>query len=189
MTSSVRDIAISLRDIKTFFREPEVDPFEGESIDLSGIEQIMDAMKAEQGWRRMDFRVTVSLPAKCGHADYIDQLPQALQLYCDRHILYDRRRIREIFNEGRRALRVGIVFLLVCVGLSALFDSFLGHETVLGSTLSEGLMIAGWVGLWHPCELLLYSWWPHRQDIRLYKKIRTMEIVVRRDAEKPARPA
>ncbi|WP_334176371.1 hypothetical protein [Pseudoxanthobacter sp.] len=178
MTSAVRTIPLRLNDIKTFFREPEIDPFEGESIDLSGIEQIMAAMKVESNWRRMTFRATISLPAGRGEEGYVRQLPQAIQTYCDRHILYEKRCIREIFLEGRRALRVGIVFLLVCVGLSALFEALFSSETLLGSTLSEGLMIAGWVGLWHPCELLLYSWWPHRQEVRLHEKIRAMEIAV-----------
>ena len=31
--------------------------------------------------------------------------------------------------------------------------------------LRESLVLAGWVGLWHPMELFLYAWWPDRERI------------------------
>ncbi len=48
--------------------------------------------------------------------------------------------------------------------------------------LGEGFLIAGWVSLWHPIEVLLYEWWPLSRENRIYESIMKMEIVVRAKA-------
>jgi hypothetical protein len=46
--------------------------------------------------------------------------------------------------------------------------------------LQEGLLIIGWVALWHPLEIFLYSWWPILGRQRLCRKIAMIPVEVRR---------
>jgi hypothetical protein len=45
-------------------------------------------------------------------------------------------------------------------------------------TFREGFTIIGWVGLWHPVEMVLYDWIPIVRANAIYKFIITMEINV-----------
>ena len=45
----------------------------------------------------------------------------------------------------------------------------------------EGFLIAGWVSLWHPVEILLYEWWPISRRIRIYESSMHMDIVFKEE--------
>ncbi|MFG1463885.1 hypothetical protein V5F77_13405, partial [Xanthobacter sp. DSM 24535] len=119
------------------------------------------------------------LPEGTNEHELVRQLPLAVSAYCTSQIQYCRRKMLEVRLEGRCALRVGAIFLVICLALSTGLDKWLGSDSLLGYLFGEGLLIAGWVGLWHPLELLLYSWWPYSSDIKLYEKIKGMEMSVR----------
>jgi hypothetical protein len=80
-----------------------------------------------------------------------------------------------------KALQVGVLFLGVCLLVSTAAENadFLAES--LRRLLSEGFLIAGWVSMWRPAELMLYEWWPQWRRIHLYQNIRDMDIVIRPD--------
>lgn len=176
MSGTANEIHLHLSDVKNFFQIPEIDPFEGDDLDISGIDQLMDALKAQGDWKRKSLRAVVHLPAADAEDPRIGNMTKYLERYCDKQIQYNRRKIAELRLEGRHALRVGLLFLFVCLALSAATEKLVGSDLLVGQVLVEGFIIAGWVGLWHPLEVLLYAWWPNAQDIRLYEKIRSMRL-------------
>lgn len=175
-SATTNEIHLHLSDVKTFFQEPELDPFVGEDLDMSGIDQLMDALKAQSDWKKHTLSAVLHLPPAARADPHVGEMPRALARYCDKQIQYSRRKITELRLEGRHALRMGALFLALCFGLSALTEKLLGSESLFGQVLVEGFIIAGWVGLWHPLELLLYAWWPYAQDIKLYEKIKAMRL-------------
>lgn len=176
MDATTNEIHLHLYDIKNFFQVPEIDPFMGEDFDDSGIDQLMDALKAQTDWRRRELLAVVHLPPAAVDDPRLKEMPRYIRHYCDNQILYCRRKIAQGRIDGRHALRMGIFFLFACVAASALSEKFIGSETVVGQVLVEGFVIAGWVGLWHPLDLLLYAWWPYSHDIKLYEKIKSMRL-------------
>ena len=48
----------------------------------------------------------------------------------------------------------------------------------LGTLLSNGLVIVGWVSLWHPIEIFLYEWWPDFRENQLYTHVMNMQIIL-----------
>lgn len=185
MAADVYRIDLYLSDIRNFFQVPEVDPFAGDDIDLSGIDQLMDALKARPDWRRHAISAVVHLPVAAAGDPRAAALPAALDRFCRIQIEYCRRKISEQRLDGRHAMRMGALFLVLCMALSGVFEQLLGDQGFAGRVLVEGLIIAGWVGLWHPLDLLLYSWWPHARDIKLYEKIKVMPIEVAFDRQAP----
>ncbi|MFG1294762.1 hypothetical protein [Xanthobacter variabilis] len=176
MSGTTNEIHLHLSDVKNFFQVPEIDPFAGDDLDVSGIDQLMDALKAQSGWKRKSLHAIVHLPSDAAGDSRLANMPKYIERYCDKQIQYNRRKIAELRLEGRHALRMGALFLFVCLALSAGTEALIGSESLVGQVLVEGFIIAGWVGLWHPLELLLYAWWPNAQDIRLYEKIKSMRL-------------
>ena len=81
-------------------------------------------------------------------------------------------------KQGFQSLRKGLVFLAIMMVLSTVFNLIPWMPLWAKGLFGEGFLIAGWVGLWHPTELLLYEWLPHRRDILLYQRIREMPVTV-----------
>lgn len=179
MSILVTDVALTLRDLRDLFREPELDPFAGEDTDESGIDRLLDILKADDRWRRSEFRLTLSIPEAEITPDVELKIRRAMGRYCDGQIQYNRRKLTQVRTEGRRSLRIGGLFLAACLGLAALAETLFRDEGLLGTLVVEGLFIAGWVGLWQPVDLLLYAWWPYADEIKLHEKIRRMELIVK----------
>jgi hypothetical protein len=71
---------------------------------------------------------------------------------------------------------VGVVFLVVCMGLRALWRGVASGEWA--RIVDEGVLILGWVAMWKPLELLLYDWWPQLRRKRTYDNLARMRVEV-----------
>ena len=49
----------------------------------------------------------------------------------------------------------------------------------LGPFLEEGFVIAGWVVMWRPVEVLLYDWIPFRHERQLLTKLLAAPVDIR----------
>lgn len=171
-------IHIQLLDIRNFFVKPEIDFFDGEAFSLSGIEQIIYIFRSHRKWRKKEIHATVAVPRGVAHTDLVERVPGALSKYCDKHINHAQRRLQETLANGRRALAIGVVFLAFCIAISMIAETVFGGDALFGRLMMEGPVIAGWVGFWRPIELLLFEWWPDYQEIKLYKKLRSMKLEI-----------
>jgi hypothetical protein len=142
------------------------------------MEQLLDTMKARPRLAARITRIVIHLPASAETEGLLAKTRAAIATYCNSQIRLLQQKKREVHLQARRALPIGFVFWSVCFALSLISETLLGSETVIGRVFSEGFIIAGWVGLWHPAELLLYEWRPYARDIRLYEQIRTMDVVI-----------
>ena len=88
-----------------------------------------------------------------------------------------RRELRELMRRGRTSLLIGLVFLTLCVVMADVFAGMLRGQR-LADVLREGLTVAGWVAMWRPMEIFLYSWWPLAGDRRLYDRLSEMRVTV-----------
>ena len=98
--------------------------------------------------------------------------------------VYLKERIRKRRAEERAALRSvlgscfwGFIFMLGCQIVRWLAN-FPQYPTI-SSTLSEGLLVLGWVALWNPYDRLLFSWWPAVKQLRLVERIAQASFVFR----------
>lgn len=175
---SDHDAALYLTDVHHFFEAPTLDPFAGDSIDESGIDQLMDTMKARpRGAPRIE-RIVLHLPAEAITPGLTPRLKAAILTYCNVQSRLSRQKVRETRIEGRRALWIGFLAWGICLLLSTLSEQVFSRYSLEGRLFGEGFLIAGWVSLWRPAELLLYDWWPFSRDIRLYVRIRAMDVVI-----------
>jgi len=87
--------------------------------------------------------------------------------------LQDLRR-RRIMREGRLSLAIGLVLLVLCLGAAAVLP--VTRLGTAGLILRESLIIAGWVVMWHPLEVLLYGIWPVVRERRLLDRLAAADV-------------
>jgi hypothetical protein len=174
--SSYHDITLQLSNIKHLFKEPEFDPFICEDNVSSGIDQIISEIKPQS--LKPKVRTTILLPANQISENLEQSVTQAVQRYCRAKIEQITSDLSLLRGRGIRALQRGLVFLAVCLLLSTLFDGLESVPGLLRRLLSEGFLIAGWVSLWYPIELLLYEWGPYWREKQIYRRIEQMELEI-----------
>jgi hypothetical protein len=167
---------LRLADINHLFHQPEADPFAGAYDELSGMQQILEELEIIQSERPL--RATIVLPRSQVN-DHTAQLCQAaITRYCDARIRVVHKEVISLRKQGFASLRKGLVFLAIMMILSTVFNLTPWMPEWAKGLFGEGFLIAGWVGLWHPTELLLYEWLPHRRDKVQYQRIRAMPVTV-----------
>ena len=168
------DIILHLDNLAQFFAVPEPDPFDPQARFATGLEQIISELKPKGLMRKV--RTTIVLPADQIVPDAEARLREALTRYCLHHTRQNRQDLISLRWQGIKALQNGILFLGGCLLLSALFERADMLPDWLRRFGSEGFLIAGWVSLWHPIEILLYEWWPLSRQINIYRSIMRMDI-------------
>lgn len=174
--SSYCEITLKLSNIKHLFQEPEFDPFVAQLDSISGIEQIISQLKPTS--LKCQVRTTILIPANQVSENLEQSTIEALQCYCSVRIEQTNNDLVSLRGQGIRALQRGLLFLAVCLLLSTLCDGLDRIPGLIRRFLSEGCLIAGWVSLWHPIELLLYDWGPYRRQQKIYQLIKDMELKV-----------
>ena len=176
MTDSYYDFTLKLDNIKHLFKDPEFDLFVPQADFSSGIERIVNQLKPTPLTDKV--RTTISLPDHQLSENLEKLIVDALQHYCNNKIEKISNDIASLRGQGIRALQRGLLFLAVCLIISTLFDRIEYLPVLVHRFLNEGFLIAGWVGLWYPIELLLYEWSPLKRQKKIYRMIKDMEIKV-----------
>lgn len=168
-------VRVALSTPAEFFVAPEFDPLAGKLERRAGVDralQLLGDLKRDQRPKVLE----IVIPAAAATPTTLNELRSAITAYCRSEgeiAAHDSRETRHIgFWSLRRALPILAIFL----GLSSAATTFI--HGALGSLLSNALVIAGWVVLWRPAELLLYDWWPASHRKALLDHLASMEVRV-----------
>lgn len=174
--ASVYHLRLELPDLKQLFLPFDVDPFEGQFRSASGIDQISSELSALSIINRKQISTTIVLPVEDASPDLVERASRAIRGYCEARIVDLKEARLATRREGYKAAVLGVLFLIICLAGSATVDELESSSSLLRHFLGEGLLIVGWVGLWYPAEVLLYGWIPYTRDIRLYERIKAMQL-------------
>lgn len=167
-------LTLDLPDIDALF-EIETDPFKRHYRSQSGIEALLHDVTVGKTAEQL----TVQLKVSEQNTDGIEvSLDQAVRRYCDQEIALARKELHQIGVDGRASLLRGVAFLGLCFTLSSLFTEIDLHYSILNYIFTEGMSIAGWVALWNPFDMLLFSRSPYRRRIKALLKLRDARWVV-----------
>jgi hypothetical protein len=170
-------LTLNLERLEELLDPPHACPLQGRFEERSGVDRMMDALRADYSRRLEGIHARLIL----------DELPSAeTKVQVDRALrelsLYQDTRLGEqlvsVRREGLIALRMGLVFVVACVVASVAVDKMTFLPELLRTLFSGGIVIAGWVALWHPMELLLYERWPILRDRKLYRLIAEMRTTI-----------
>lgn len=169
----MHDVRLELRSMDELFTEPDFDPLAGRVEQLPGLERLANRLRPLP---LAPVKVCIVLPASERAPDLEQRCRLALRAVLDRRIEANRSDASSLRAEGRATLWRGLIFLALCL----LGSSLLGTTGVLPRYLEhyidEGLIIAGWVALWYPLDVLLYQRWPLGRERRLYENLRDMRL-------------
>lgn len=175
-SSNAREMHLILADIDHLFRPPEVDPMAGSHIAQSGIDAILHRLKREKLPKDCTMALTITAPASQATPAAAKILRETLSAHADARIDQQLDDLVLLNREIRQGLKVGGLFLAACLILAALVEQMAFMPDLLQFLVAESLIIAGWVGLWHPMELILYGWWPHRFRMDLLNHVKAADI-------------
>ncbi len=139
--------------------------------------QVADALLQEQAWHspwKSALQIQVTAPSSAASPPALSTDVQSLMRThwrAQRQLLDTQ--LRRHFRMAHRAAAVGFVFMALCMALRSLTGQFSG---VIAQTLTEGLMVIGWVGLWRPLEMYLYDWWDDLRRIRCLQRLEAAPV-------------
>lgn len=168
------ELVLALDTAEELFAAPEPNPLAGRFETESGMDRLVDVLTPSAA------RAPLTLELQITHADSTTtaQIPSALAGYVDHRVAELRQEKRRIERRGLTELVFGLLFLGVCLALSGAAASVPGGPAWLGLVIAEGLVIVGWIALWHPVDMLLFERWPLRREIILLQAIARAEVRV-----------
>jgi hypothetical protein len=173
------EITLRLDNLEQFFTVPDPNPFYPRAHFATGLETISAELKPKALIRKV--HTTIVLPPDQITPDGEVKLREALNRYCQHHLQQNRQDLISLRWQGVKALQNGLIFLGVCLLLSTWFENAEMLQDWLRRFAGEGFLIAGWVSLWHPIEILLYEWWPFSRQIHILESIMQMEIIFKEE--------
>ena len=169
-----RRIEIALREINQLFNTIDPSPFHEKDLDADAEEFIFDWVQEYPVKEPVLLVIHLSqLPAD---PHQLALAEQAVHHYFARRAQANQLEFRRLMKVGRQSLLVGLTFLALCL-VSSEWLLRQSPNAVL-RVVCEGLTIGGWVAMWRPMEIYLYSWWPLQRRGRLYTKMSRMKVRV-----------
>jgi len=163
-------IQVRIHELRQLFNTIDPSPFRERDIDPDCEEFIVAWARELPPDRpvRIEIRVDRERPAPALLAD----VAAAVRSHFAREASLQDLRRRRILREGRFALAIGLAALVLCIGGA----TFVPVAGTLSQILRESLVIAGWVVMWHPLEVLLYGLWPVARERRLLERLAAAEV-------------
>jgi hypothetical protein len=165
-------IQVRIHELRQLFNSIDPSPFRERDLDPDCEEFIVS-------WAREmapdhDLRVEIRIDREQPQPELAAEVPSAVRSHFSREASLQDLRRRRIVREGRLSLAIGLVALVLCVSFAALVPvATLGTA---GEILRESFIIAGWVVMWHPLEILLYGLWPVVRERRLLERLAAADV-------------
>lgn len=174
-------IEVRLKSARELFNS--LDPSPLVERDLDGRVETFITEWAEEAPGDARFHLVIHLPAGTPRTAEDHTLQAAVQAYFRLAEANRRRQMRKLLAEGRRSALVGFVFLAICITAAQLVRTV--TSSAIAATISEGLLIIGWVANWRPVSILLYEWRPIRKEIGILNRLSELTVEVREDGTGP----
>lgn len=172
--SAAREVRIELQRLDELFMETGFDPLGGHAEEEAGLSRLANQLRPLPP---APVTARISLPASERTPDLEPRCRAALRAVLDRRIERNRNDARSLRKEGYATLWRGLVFLALCLLGSRIMGVVDFAPGFVERFIDEGLVIAGWVALWYPLDVLLYQRWPLTRERRLYERLRDMQLV------------
>jgi hypothetical protein len=167
-------IDIFLTNILQLFDRIDPSPFREKDLDDDFVKYLVLCMRELHSVSKVKLviKMTEHNPKYLkGH-----DIEEAIQNFFSFEVENTQNELSQLFRQGRWALFMGILFLILCqFGVFFLAQNFSG---VLVSALQEGITVMGWVALWWPINMFLYEWWPYKDDIKLFERLKKVKVEV-----------
>jgi hypothetical protein len=172
-------IQVRIHELRQLFNSIDPSPFRERDLDPD-CEEFIVAWARELPPDR-PVRIEIRIDRERPPASVLADVGPAVRSHFAREATLADLRRRRLVREGRLSLGIGLVVLVLCIsGATLIPTDSLGTP---GGILRESLIIAGWVVMWHPLEVLLYGLWPVVRERRLLERLAAAEVEISTPAE------
>jgi hypothetical protein len=166
-------IEVHVRELSQLFNSMDPSPFLDKDLDV-------DAEEFITGWARelpheKPLALLVHLDQPVVQSREGPGLRDAVHSYFKHRAEMSGQRLRELLRLGRTSLVIGSLFLAMCL-LIGDWVTHLFPDSRAAQILRESLTIGGWVAMWRPMEIFLYSWWPILRERRMQDRLSQMPV-------------
>lgn len=170
---AMHHLSLELRSLDELFLARDFDPLRGHAEETPALERLANQLRP---LRRAPVSTRIVLPASERAPDLEGRCRAALRAVLERRLERNRNDARSLRQEGYATLWRGLVFLALCLLGSRLMGETTLLPGVVARFIDEGLVIAGWVALWYPLDVLLYQRWSLARERWLYASLRDMRL-------------
>ena len=174
-STNTGQIEMKLRTVSQLFNTLDPSPFRESDLAIQAEEYIVG--RALELPANVPIEIVIYLPPEGLLQASASDIPGAIKDYFGLRVQAVSSELSELFKTGRRSLVIGVVILSVCLLLGWLFSQRM-KAGPLPQVLSESLLILGWVAIWKPSEIFLYSWPPVAARRKLYQRLSEATVVV-----------
>jgi len=179
-------VSLKLHSIAQLFSAMDPAPFRKKGLDPSVQEWIVSSAAEAPRHAPLELLIYLQNSAEISQLQPIVQ--EAVQAFFAYKSRLSRRQLSQIFKQGRTSLLIGLSFLGVTLAISKLLGAF--EQNRVAALIRESLIIGGWVAMWRPLEILLYDWWPIRNERLIFDRLGRMDVTVREEsAERSEEPS
>jgi hypothetical protein len=179
MTTDAATIQVRIHELRQLFNSIDPSPFRERDLDPDCEEFIVSWARELPPDRPV--RVEIHVDRERPPAELVAHVEPAVRGHFAREASLQELRRRRLIREGRLSLLIGLATLVLCISAAALVPTdSLGTP---GDILRESLVIAGWVVMWHPLEVLLYGLWPVVRERRLLERLAAADVELSAPAE------
>lgn len=168
--------SLRLDDINELFEAPAVDPLRGRFEARSVFEQLVDTVEpAHSG-----LEINIIVPSE-GELPTEEQIERAIAGTVAAELGILKREMLRIRRLGYKELVFGLMFLAACLILSGTLESLVASPSWLVDFAGEGLVIVGWISLWHPVDMLFFECLPLLRKKRILENIGKARVHLERE--------
>lgn len=173
-SAPVHRIQLRLRELAQLFNSMDPTPFHHKDLDP-------DAEEFIESWALefppdSQFEITIHLEQPSPEDNPTALVAEALRNYFSYKAELVRREFRQLLQQGRVSLVIGLAFLALCLVIADVLGKLASGTSL--SIVRESLTIGGWVAMWRPLQIFLYDWWPVRRRQRIYLKLSRAHVRV-----------
>ncbi len=166
-------IEIAVKNSRQIFNASDPAPFRERDLDDDFVTYVVSSIQ--------EFPVQAKMTLEIFMTDEMDSsidrtvVREAIRAYFEYESKLARSNLRKRLRMARFFFFMGFATLFICLSI-ARFITSLELNSEIGDIVREGFVIIGWVAMWRPIEVLLYDWWPIREQRKIYDKIAALEV-------------
>ncbi len=173
-THAAAAIRVRVHELQQLFNSIDPSPFRERDLDPDCEEFIVSW--ARELPRDRPLAIAIHVDREHPAAEILPAVGPAVRAHFLREASLQSLRIRRLLREGRLSLAIGLIALVACITAAAALRGV--AQGTFGDIVRESLIIAGWVVMWHPLEVLLYGQWPARRERRLLERLASAKVTI-----------
>lgn len=169
-------VDLTLDVLDDLFVARPADPLNGRFDARSGFEYLLENVAPS----REAIRVRISLAGE-NSVRYTDEgIAAAIAGYASARLDRVGAELARIRRLAFKELAFGVVFLALCLVVSSVLAGVGITPDWLRDFFVEGLVIIGWIALWHPVDMLFFERLPLIRERRILHRLHSAQVEVRR---------